>query len=75
MKRHATAVVLAATLTSLSALAGPSDFCNGYAEGYRSVRGDAAPVPACPQERPVPHGSSAFREGVKAGIQAGRVKP
>lgn len=52
----------------------PSDFCAGFTEGYKSTKGEAATVPACPNERGVPRGSSSFREGVKAGIQAGRQK-
>jgi hypothetical protein len=43
------------------------DFCRGYAEGYKSVKGGSANPPACPGTPGIPGGSTAFREGLKAG--------
>ena len=74
MWQRATLLFAVAALLSLRALAGQTEFCNGFAEGYRSIRGDAAVLPSCPQERSTPHWSNSFREGVKAGIQVGRRK-
>lgn len=68
------AILFALASATHAAPADPVKFCAGFAEGYRSVRGDDATVPACPQERGVPRGSGSFREGVKVGIRAGRKK-
>ena len=48
-----------------------SPFCQGFEEGYKSVRGGVI-VPICPIPPPVPIGSTPFREGLKMGIQKGR---
>ena len=47
-----------------------AQFCAGFVEGYKSVKGDMAVVPACPAAPPTPVGSTPFREGLKAGIRA-----
>lgn len=47
-----------------------SEFCSGFAEGYKTVKGDMALVPLCPLEPLTPLGSTPFREGIKAGIRA-----
>lgn len=47
---------------------GPS-FCDGFAEGYKTVKGNMALVPLCPLEPLTPLGSTAFREGIKAGMR------
>ena len=44
-------------------------FCDGYSEGYKSVKGDMVIVPICPIEPITPIGSTAFREGIKAGMK------
>ena len=45
---------------------GPS-LCDGFTEGYKSVKGKMAPVPVCPVAPVTPIGSTPFREGIKAG--------
>lgn len=53
------------------ALATPQDeFCAGFTEGYKSIKGDIALVPLCPLPPLTPLGSTPFREGIKAGIIA-----
>ena len=47
-----------------------SQFCAGFTEGYRSVKGNFALVPLCPMAPITPIGSTDFREGIKAGIRA-----
>lgn len=47
-----------------------SEFCAGFEEGYKMVKGDLVIVPICPIEPITPIGSTPFREGVKAGIRA-----
>ena len=44
-------------------------FCDGFAEGYKTVKGNMALVPICPLEPLTPLGSTAFREGIKAGMK------
>ena len=44
-------------------------FCDGFAEGYKTVKGNMSLVPICPLEPPTPLGSTAFREGIKAGLK------
>lgn len=48
-----------------------SPFCQGFEEGYKSVRGGGL-VPICPIPPLVPIGSTPFREGLKMGIQKGK---
>jgi hypothetical protein len=47
-----------------------SEFCDGFSEGYKTVKGDMVIVPICPIEPITPIGSTSFREGIKAGISA-----
>ena len=47
-----------------------SEFCRGFEEGYKMVKGDNVFVPFCPFEPFTPFGSTPFREGIKAGIKA-----
>ena len=48
----------------------PGEFCAGFTEGYKSIKGDMVIVPICPMAPITPIGSTDFREGVKAGIKA-----
>lgn len=52
------------------ASADQAEFCAGFEEGYRSVKGSMAILPLCPIEPVTPIGSTSFREGIKAGIAA-----
>jgi len=54
----------------LSPVQAGSQFCMGFYEGYKSIKGELSIVPICPIEPITPIGSSAFREGIKAGIKA-----
>lgn len=51
-------------------MVGKQEFCNGFAEGYKSIKGEMGLVPMCPMAPITPMGSTAFREGIKAGIRA-----
>ena len=56
-------------LTTLSgALA--SDFCAGFAMGYKTVKGNLVVVPVCPVAPVTPVGSTPYQEGLKAGARA-----
>ena len=72
MKRaFCTSISAALIAISSLAFAGPQDeFCAGFTEGYRSVKGDVVMVPMCPMAPMTPMGSTPFREGIKAGITA-----
>ncbi len=60
-----------ATLLASPVLANDRDeFCSGFEEGFKSVKGDMAMVPMCPLAPITPVGSTPFREGLKAGMRA-----
>ena len=52
------------------ATAGDDAFCAGFEEGYKTIKGDMVIVPICPIPPITPIGSTDFREGIKAGIEA-----
>lgn len=47
-----------------------SDFCAGFEEGFKAVKGDMVLVPLCPLAPITPIGSTPYREGLKAGMRA-----
>lgn len=55
---------------SISSVAFGSEFCAGFEEGWKTVRGEMSLVPMCPLEPLIPLGSTAYREGLKAGMRA-----
>ena len=55
---------------TLTAQATQDEFCAGFSEGYKSIKGDMVIVPICPIAPITPIGSTDFREGLKAGIAA-----
>ena len=64
--------IAAITLAGLGALAlaDQGDFCAGFEEGYKTIKGDMVIVPICPIAPITPIGSTDYREGIKAGIRA-----
>ena len=48
------------------------DFCDGFQEGWKTVKGEMSVVPICPIAPITPLGSTPYREGLKAGMQRGR---
>lgn len=67
--------IFIATLSIISSaqlFAGQDEFCAGFEEGYKSIKGDIVLVPLCPLAPLTPLGSTDFREGIKAGIRAAR---
>ena len=61
------AVLLA--LLGHPAMAGDRDeFCAGFEEGYKTVKGNMVIVPICPIAPITPIGSTPYREGLKAGM-------
>ncbi len=54
-------------LTPLMAFA--SEFCNGFEEGFKTIKGESVYVPYCPYEPYTPYNSTPYREGIKAGIK------
>lgn len=66
-----TLATLAALATSGCAYSGPqAEFCAGFADGYKALRGGGVVLPACPAMPVLPAGASPLREGLKQGMQA-----
>ncbi|CAN1555107.1 hypothetical protein MCEREM21A_02359 [Sphingomonadaceae bacterium] len=63
-------LALIATVSEPALAVSQSEFCAGFEEGFRSVKGSLVIVPICPIAPITPIGSSPFREGIKAGIAA-----
>lgn len=59
-----------ALIASTSAFAEKTEFCQGFEEGYKTDKGDMIIVPICSIEPITPIGSTSFREGIKAGMNA-----
>jgi hypothetical protein len=58
-------------LVSMATAANASAFCDGFALGYKTAKGNNNVfVPFCPFEPFTPNGSSPFQEGLKAGAAA-----
>jgi hypothetical protein len=49
-----------------------SEFCDGFEMGYKTVKGNNVLVPLCPLAPLTPLGSTAYQEGIKAGIKKAR---
>ena len=64
------AFVTLAIFSAQPAQAGQDEFCEGFQEGYKSIKGDMVIVPICPIAPIAPVGSTDFREGIKAGMRA-----
>lgn len=63
-------IVFTLMIISTACLAGQDEFCDGFEEGYKSVKGELVIVPICPIAPITPIGSTDFREGIKAGIKS-----
>lgn len=64
--------LLIAVLLLVASPAFADEFCDGFEEGYKMIKGDGAFVPFCPFEPFTPYGSNPYREGVKAGMAKAR---
>ena len=73
MKAGALLVSLVMLLpAAATAQAQGSTFCDGFDEGWKVIRGELAITPICPIEPITPIGSTPYREGIKAGMAAGK---
>ena len=70
MKKYFLIILIWSTLS----VAGEKEFCEGFKEGYKAIKGDMALVPLCPLAPLTPIGSTDFREGIKAGMKAAKEK-
>ena len=70
MKTLFLTILLTLTLSPLQASAGQGEFCAGFKEGYKMVKGELVIPPICPIAPITPIDSTDFREGIKAGIEA-----
>lgn len=66
-----TALIALLALPAVANAQRTSDFCRGFEEGWKTIRGELASPPICPIEPVTPIGSNSFREGLKAGTAAG----
>lgn len=66
------ALVALVLLPAIASAQRTGDFCRGFEEGWKTIRGELAITPICPIEPVTPIGSNSFREGIKAGMEAGR---
>ena len=71
MKKPLSLIVasIALCVTQLS-FASQDEFCAGFSEGYKSIKGDMVLVPMCPMAPLTPMGTTDFRQGFLAGIRA-----
>lgn len=63
-------IIVVLATTSMMTFATQDEFCAGFTEGYKSIKGNMVMVPMCPMAPTTPMGSTDFREGIKAGIRA-----
>ena len=56
----------------VSTMSFATDFCDGFEEGYKAIKGSYTLVPLCPLEPITPINSTPYREGLKAGMKAAR---
>ena len=71
MRRWILAAIALTCLLPIHPLVAQADeFCDGFAEGWKTQRGELAIVPICPIAPITPIGSTPYREGLKAGIRA-----
>ena len=63
-------------IAPIGATAGEREFCAGFSEGYKTIKGDMVIVPICHYARApmTPVSSTDFREGIKAGMAAARTE-
>ena len=70
-KKFLSSLAFLLMLLGQPAIAGDQDeFCAGFEEGYKMVKGDMVLVPLCPLAPLTPLGSTPYREGLKAGMAA-----
>jgi len=70
MKRLIICLIFTFSLITGSVFAGQSEFCAGFSEGYKAVKGNMVIVPICPIAPITPIGSTDFRQGILAGMKA-----
>lgn len=63
-------LAVAALLFSHISYAGQDQFCAGFYEGFKSIKGDMVLPPLCPLAPLHPLGTTDFRQGILAGIRA-----
>ena len=70
MRKVRISLAVIAFIFNFGAYASQSEFCAGFEEGFKSIKGNMVIVPICPIAPITPIGSTDFREGLKAGIRA-----
>jgi hypothetical protein len=72
MRRWHAVIVVLCLLLPARAHAQQTALCNGFAEGWKTLKGELTIVPICPIEPITPIGSTPYREGLKAGMVAAK---
>ena len=70
MKNLLFIIIFAFGFLSTPVMADQKKFCQGFEEGYKTIKGKYVAVPACPAAPASPANSTDFREGIKAGMKA-----
>lgn len=70
INRLATLLAILCLTSAMAPAQKTGDFCDGFSEGWKSVKGNLGIVPICPIEPITPIGSTPYREGLKAGAKA-----
>ena len=67
-------IFITLVLLSTTLFAGQREFCEGFKEGYKTIKGNLVVVPVCPVGPVTPVGSTDYREGLKAGMKRAKKK-
>ena len=65
-------LILLALFCSQMAFATQAEFCAGFTEGYKTIKGNMVMVPMCPMAPMERMGTTHYRMGILAGINAAR---
>ncbi len=65
-------ITLVAVLVMFAQVSLASDFCDGFKEGYRLIKGNNFTVPVCPVEPARVTNATMRQQGMKAGMRAAK---
>ena len=62
------AVAASASFVTVFAFAESDRYCEGFEQGFYSITNGLGKPPQCPAKPQIPTGSTAYNEGMKAGV-------
>jgi len=65
-------MILIAVLVMFAQVSLASDWCDGFKEGYKLVKGNNIYVPPCPAQQAAKAGITQRQQGMKAGMRAAK---